>query len=245
MIKKVIAVLPQNHPNKDLANKETIFNCEIMNIKIPKKSKLDDELAKKIGAKNLEDLSQKVKDQISNQYIMALNSVTKKEILDQLENSHKLEIPKNLIDNEVKSLPNTPETKDKDDEEKIKAAEKRIKLGLILNEYGEKNSITVSQEEIKNEIQKQVKSMPGQEKIVYDYYQKNPSATQHLQSSLYEEKILKFIKSKIKLINKELSIKEAEKFISDFNEKLKVKTSSKIKKKQIKSEKTKKLAKSN
>ena len=60
--------------------------------------------------------------------------------------------------------------------------------------------------------------MPGQEKIVYDYYQKNPSATQHLQSSLYEEKILKFIKSKIKLINKELSIKEAEKFISDFNE---------------------------
>ncbi len=241
--KKVIAVLPQNHPNKDLANKETIFNCEIMNIKIPKKSKLDDELAKKIGAKNLEDLSQKVKDQISNQYIMALNSVTKKEILDQLENSHKLEIPKNLIDNEVKSLPNTPETKDKDDEEKIKAAEKRIKLGLILNEYGEKNSITVSQEEIKNEIQKQVKSMPGQEKIVYDYYQKNPSATQHLQSSLYEEKILKFIKSKIKLINKELSIKEAEKFISDFNEKLKVKTSSKIKKKQIKSEKTKKISK--
>ena len=241
--KKVIAVLPQNHPNKDLANKETIFNCEIMNIKIPKKSKLDDELAKKIGAKNLEDLSQKVKDQISNQYIMALNSITKKEILDQLESSHKLEIPKNLIDNEVKSLPNTPETKDKDNEEKIKAAEKRIKLGLILNEYGEKNSITVSQEEIKNEIQKQVKSMPGQEKIVYDYYQKNPSATQHLQSSLYEEKILKFVKSKIKLINKELSIKEAEKFISDFNEKLKVKTSSKIKKKQIKSEKAKKISK--
>ena len=64
-----------------------------------------------------------------------------------------------------------------------------------------------------------------------------------MQSSLYEEKILKFIKSKIKLINKELSIKEAEKFISDFNEKLKVKTSSKIKKKQIKSEKTKKISK--
>ena len=102
---------------------------QIMNIKIPKKSKLDDELAKKIGAKNLEDLSQKVKDQISNQYIMALNSVTK-EILDQLENSHKLEIPKNLIDNEVKSLPNTPETKDKDDEEKIKAAEKKNKVGV-------------------------------------------------------------------------------------------------------------------
>ena len=66
--------------------------------------------------------------------------------------------------------------------ENIKAAEKRIKLGLILNEYGEKNNIKITEDEIKNEIQKQVKSMPGQEKIVYDYYQKNPSATQHLQS---------------------------------------------------------------
>ncbi len=237
--KKVIAVLPQNHPNKELANKETIFECEIVNIKNPIKSKLDDELAKKLGAKNLKELTKKVEDQISNQFVMALNSITKKEILDQLDSSHNVEVPKNLIDNEIKSAPQDPNSKNKKNEENLKAAEKRIKLGLILNEFGEKNKISISQDEVKNEIQKQVKSMPGQEKIVYDYYQKNPSATQHLQSTLYEEKIINFIKSKINLTNKEISIKEAEKLISNFNEKTKVKTSSKVKKKETRPKKTK------
>ena len=103
----------------------------------------------------------------------------------------------------------------------IKSAEKRIKLGLILNEYGEKNNVKVTEDEIKNEIQKQVKSMPGQEKFVFEYYQKNPSATQHLQSSIYEEKIIKLIKSKINLTKKELTIKDAEKMIAVLTKKIK------------------------
>ena len=87
------------------------------------------------------------------------------------------------------------------------------------------------EQEIKDEIQKQVKSMPGQEKLVFDYYQKNPAATQHLQSSIYEEKIIKFLKSKIKLSKKELTVKEAEKIIMKFNENIKEKTSEQLKKK--------------
>ena len=74
--------------------------------------------------------------------------------------------------------------------------------------------------------------MPGQEKFVFEYYQKNPSATQHLQSTLYEEKIIKFIKSKINLTKKELTIKEAEKMITIFNEKNKPKASSDVEKKE-------------
>ena len=93
------------------------------------------------------------------------------------------------------------------------------------------NNIKVSEDEIKTEIQKQVKSMPGQEKLVFEYYQKNPSATQHLQSSIYEEKIIKFIKSKINLTQKELTVKEAEKIINKFNENNKSKTSSNVEKK--------------
>ena len=110
----------------------------------------------------------------------------------------------------------------------------------------EVNNIKVNQEEIKNEIQKQVKSMPRtQEKLVYEYYQKNPSATQHLHSTIYEEKIIKFIKSKINLSQKELSIKEAEILINKFNENNNEKTSTKVKKKEVKSNSPKKLAKSN
>ena len=98
-----------------------------------------------------------------------------------------------------------------------KIAKSRIKLGLILNELGEKNNLKISNEDVQAEIQKQIKGMPGQEKLVLDYYQKNPSATQSLKGSLYEEKIINLIKSKIKLNIKEIDVKEAEKIISDFN----------------------------
>ena len=239
--KKVISTLPQNHPKKELANKKAIFNCEILNIKSPKKNKLDDDFAKKLGAKDLADLRDKINNQITDQYNMALNSITKKEILDQLEKNHTVEVPQNLIDNELKSIPNNPNSNK--DENSVQSVKKRIKLGLILNEYGETNNIKVTEDEIKNEIQKQVKSMPGQEKFVFEYYQKNPSATQHLQSSIYEEKIIKFFKTKINSVKKELTIKEAEKLIKSFNENNKAKATAAIKKKESKPAKSKKISK--
>ena len=164
----------------------------------------------------------------------------KKEILDQIEKLYKVDIPKNLLENELKSIPNNSNS---NKNENIKSAEKRIKLGLILNEYGDKNNIKVTEEELKNEIQKQVKSMPGQEKFVFEYYQKNPSATQHLQSTIYEEKIINSIKSKINLIKKELSIKDAEKLITNFNEKNKAKAHPQDKNKEVKAAKSKKISK--
>jgi len=240
-IKKVISTLPQNHPKKELANKEAIFSCKILNVKSPKKNKLDDDFAKKLGTKDLTDLRDKIKSQIAEQYNAALNSITKKEILDQLEKNHAVDVPQNLIDNELKSIPNNPNSNK--DESTVQSVKKRIKLGLILNEYGESNKIKVTEDEIKNEIQKQVKSMPGQEKFVFEYYQKNPSATQHLQSSIYEEKIVKFFKSKINLTKKELTIKEAEKLIKSFNEKNKPTAASADKKKESKYTKPKKISK--
>ena len=239
--KKVSSTLPQNHPKKELANKKAIFECEIINIKSPKKSKLDDNFAKSLGAKDLSDLTQKVDNQISSQYNMALNSITKKEILDQLEKNHIVEIPKNLIENEIKASPSN--TSSNKEEKNIKSVEKRIKLGLILNEYGETNKIKVTEDEIKNEIQKQVKSMPGQEKFVFEYYQKNPSSTQHLQSTIYEEKIINSIKSKINLTKKELTIKEAEKMITSFNENNKARANPQVKSKETKPVKSKKISK--
>jgi len=88
---------------------------------------------------------------------------------------------------------------------------------LLLNEYGEKNNLKVSDDEVRSEIQKQIKGMPGQEKMILEHYQKNPSAAQSLKGSIYEEKIISLIKSKIKMEVKNISIKEAEKIISEFN----------------------------
>ena len=110
-----------------------------------------------------------------------------------------------------------PEDKEKHKSNNEKLAKSRIKLGLLLNEYGEKNNLKVSDDEVRAEIQKQIKGMPGQEKMVLEYYQKNPSASQSLKGSIYEEKIIELIKSKIKLTTKEIESKEAEKIISEFN----------------------------
>ena len=217
--KKLNAVLPANHPKKELANKRTIFECKILNIKREIKSKLDDSFAKMMGAKDLSDLKRLIEKQISSEYLQALNSITKKEILDQIAKNHQIEIPQNLIDQEILIMTQNLKKEDKEKHKlsNEKLAKSRIKLGLILNECGEKNNLKVSDDEIKSEIQKQIKGMPGQEKMVLDYYQKNPSASQNLKGSIYEEKIITLIKSKIKLEVKNINTKEAEKIISEFN----------------------------
>ncbi len=218
-LKNFDSVLPANHPKKELANKKTKFECKILNVKEAKENKIDDNFAKIMGAKDLNDLKKLIENQISSQYSQALNSITKKEILDQIEKNHELNLPKNLIDQEIsimtQSLKEEEKEKHKSNNEKI--AKSRIKLGLLLNEYGEKNNLKVSDEEVRAEIQKQIKGMPGQEKMVLDYYQKNPSASQSLKGSIYEEKIITLIKSKIKLEIKNINTKEAEEIISEFN----------------------------
>ena len=217
--KIINAKLPANHPKKELSNKQTKFECKILNVKKPKETKIDDDFAKLMGAKDIKDLKSLIEKQISGQYSQALNSITKKEILDQIEKNHQVDLPQNLIDQEISIMTQNlkPEDKEKHKSNNEKLAKTRIKLGLLLNEYGEKNNLKVSEDEVRNEIQKQIKGMPGQEKMVLDYYRKNPHASQSIKGSLYEEKIMELIKSKVNLTSKEINTKEAEKIISEFN----------------------------
>ena len=216
--KAVESNLPPNHPDKNLANKKAKFECKIINVKKPGEIKIDDDMAKNVGAKDLTDLKKLIENQISSQYKQALDSITKKEILDQIENSHKIDLPKNLVDHELSIMTQNLKKEDieKNKNKNEKLARSRIKLGLILNEYGEKNNLKVSQDEINNEIQKQIRGMPGQEKMVLEYYKKNPYAAQSLRGAIYEDKIINLFKSKISMNSKTLSSKEAEKIISDF-----------------------------
>ena len=237
------ATLPSNHPKKELANKKTKFDCKVLNVKKPKVTKIDDNFAKLMGAKDIKDLRSLIEKQISSQYSQALNAITKKEILDQISKNHEVDLPQNLIDQEVSIMTQNLKSEDKEKHKSNneKLAKSRIKLGLLLNEYGEKNNLKVSDEDVRNEIQKQIKGMPGQEKLVLEYYQKNPSASQSLRGSLYEEKIIELIKSKINLNSKELNTVEAEKIIAEFNkpniDTEKTKTTSPVKKNKSKSKK--------
>ena len=214
-MKEVTATLPENYPKKEFVNKKANFKCKILNVKKPETVKVDDQFAKNLGAKDLKDLKQLTNKQIQNQYKMSLEELSKENILNQLETMHDVQLPDNLVQQELTIISQhlKKEDKEKNKKESEKIAKKRIKLGLILNELGEKNNLKVDEQELRNEIQKQVHSMPGQQKQVLEYYQKNPSATTSLRGSIYEEKIINLIKQKSKQTKKTISIKEAEEII--------------------------------
>ncbi len=213
--KDVDVLLPENYPQKELSNKKAKFICKILVVKKPAEIQINDEFAKNLGAKDLNNLKELVSKQINDEYTNSLNSLTKNEILKQLEKFKVDQIPDNLVEQEVKILSqgmNEDELK-KNKNKFEETAKKRIKLGLILNEFGEQNKIKVEEYEIKEEIQKQLKMMPGQEKMVMEYYQKNPSATASLRGTIYEDKIIKLIKTKAKPNIKKISKEEAEKLL--------------------------------
>tara|TARA_A100001015_G_scaffold287965_1_gene358290 strand:- start:777 stop:2210 length:1434 start_codon:yes stop_codon:yes gene_type:complete len=215
--KIVEATLPENFPEKELVNKKAKFVCKILNVKNPEDVKINDDFAKNLGAKDLNDLKTLISKQINDEYKNSLDQLAKNQILKEIEKIKVDEIPENLIEGEIKIL---SQGMSEDEAKKNKAkftetAKTRIKTGLILNEFGEQNKIQVSEQEIQAEVQKQLRMMPGQEKMVMDFYQKNPSAVASLRGTVYEEKILNLIKEKAKPNKKEISKAEAEKILKE------------------------------
>jgi len=215
--KIIDAVLPENYPQKKFANKKAKFSCKILSVRKSADVKIDDDFAKNIGAKDLNDLKTLVSKQINDEYKNSLDKITKTQILKEIENFKVDEIPENLVEEEVKILSQgmTDDDTKKNKKKFEDIAKKRIKVGLILNEFGEENKIKVTEQEVQAEVQKQLRMMPGQEKMVMEFYQKNPQALASLKGTVYEEKIIDLIKTKAKLNKKELTKDEAEKIIKE------------------------------
>ncbi len=220
-IKKVEVTLPENFPEKELVNKKAIFECKITEVKNPEDIKINDDFAKTLGAKDLNNLKELISKQINEEFKNSLDMISKKQILEQIEKQKLENLPKNLIEQEVKILSQGMKEEElkKNKKSLEEQAKKRIKTGLILNAFGEKNNIKVSQEEVNSEIQKQFKMMPGQEKMIKDYYEQNPSAIDGIRGTIYEDKIIDQIKKDAKLVKKEISKEEAEKILKEENEK--------------------------
>ena len=216
--KIVEATLPENYPQKEFANKKASFVCKILAVKKSEEVKIDDDFAKNLGAKDLTDLKSLVSKQINDEYKNSLDRLAKTQILKEIENFKVEEIPENLIEEEVKILSEGMSEEDAKKSRKNfeEVAKKRIKVGLILNEFGEQNKIVVTEQEIQSEVQKQLRMMPGQEKMVMEFYQKNPSALASLRGTVYEEKIIDLIKTKAKPNKKEISKEEAEKILKKY-----------------------------
>ena len=219
--KKVEVNLPENFPKKELINKKAVFDCKINSVKTPEDVKINDDFAKTLGATDLNNLKELISKQINDEFKNSLDLISKKQILEQIEKLKLDDLPQNLIEQEVQILSQgTKEEELKKNKKSLEEqAQKRIKTGLILNAFGEKNNIKVSQDEVNAEIQKQFRMMPGQEKMVKEYYEKNPSAIDGIRGSIYEEKIINEIKKSAKVNKKQISKDEAEKILKAENEK--------------------------
>ena len=219
--RKVKVKLPENFPEKDIINKEAIFNCKITSVKMPEDVKINDEFAKNLGAKDLNNLKELISKQINDEFKNSLEIITKAKILEQIEKQKIDDLPENLIDQEVKNLSRS--MKEEDIKKNMKSlkdeASKRIKTSLILSAFGDEKKIQVSEQEMNSEVAKQMGMMPGQEKIVQEYYQKNPAALDSLRGSIYEQKIINEIKNTAQPNKKEITKEQAEKILKEENEK--------------------------
>ena len=216
-VKNVKVKLPENYPKKELAGKDALFKCKIVNIQNPIAQKIDDSLAKNMGAKDLADLKSIIEKQISKEYESVTTQLIKKKILDQLDKQYKLDLPKRMVENEIKAVEHTfvhekmneqkekdhskVKLSDNDNKEFMNISVRRVKLALLFSHIGEENSVKVSSQELQAELDKQLRMYPGQEKIIKEHYQKNPAELTKLRGPIFEDKVMNLIieKSQVKL----------------------------------------------
>jgi trigger factor len=199
---------PEPYGNSNLAGKDAEFAVTAKAIEAPGKVTVDDEFAKSLGLESLEKLREAVKGRISREDVMMSRQKVKRQLLDALDKQHKFDPPPTLVEEEFERVwksvteeleaegktfadENTTEEKAKDEYRAI--SERRVRLGLVLAEIGEKNNISVTDEELNRSIMEQMRRYPGQEQQVYDIYRQNPGALASLRAPLYEEKVVDFV----------------------------------------------------
>ncbi|MGZ0187485.1 MAG: trigger factor [Alphaproteobacteria bacterium] len=206
--KSVEVKFPDDYGADNLAGKDAVFDVKLTGIKEKAPAVIDDELAKKVGMDDLEALKGQIAERITGGYAQAARAKMKRELFDKLDEAHQFEAPPSLIEREFEQIwgevkqqlegENADEVREgKTDEEletEYKAlAARRVRLGLLLAEIGKRNNIQVSQEDIGQALRTQAANFPGQEQLVYDYYQKNPEALGSVQAPILEEKVVDFI----------------------------------------------------
>ena len=214
------ATFPAEYPMPDLAGKAAQFAVTVKSVSKPKKPEINDEFAAGLGAENLEKLKELVSAQIKREYEQASRMKLKRELLDELDKTHTFELPASLVDYEFQNIWRQLETNLKNtgktfaDEGKTEdearaeyktIAERRVRLGLLVGEIGEKNKIKVTEEELRHALIAQARQYPGQEKMVYEFYEKQPGALAELRAPIFEDKVVDFILDAAKPVEKKVS----------------------------------------
>jgi trigger factor len=214
--KKVKVTFPQEYGSENLAGKDAEFACKIKNVKEPVPAKINDELATKFGAEDLKALKVQISERLESEYGGAARAVMKRHLLDALDKKVKFELPPSLVEAEAKQIAHqlyheeNPDVKDHEHEdikpskEHNKLAERRVRLGLLLAELGQKAEVEVSDAEMSQAIMAQSRQYPGQEKEFFEFMQKNEQMQQQLRAPIFEDKVVDHIFEQATVIDKKV-----------------------------------------
>jgi trigger factor len=219
----VKVTFPEDYPGREVAGKDAEFTIQIKEVAKPVQPEVDDEFAKTLGAESLTHLRELVKARIGAEYASVSRMKIKRQILDALDAAHTFALPDSLVSgefegiwrrfndslkNEGKSFADLGKSEDDLKSDYRKIAERRVRLGLVLGEVGDKQKLQVNQEELQRAPIDHARRYPGQEKIVDEYYDKNPAALAELRAPNYEEKVIDYILEQAKPAEKKVSVEE-------------------------------------
>ncbi|MCR9086212.1 MAG: trigger factor [Rhodobacteraceae bacterium] len=196
---------PEDYQAPHLAGKEAEFACTIKEVKAPAEATIDDELAKRFGAEDLDTLKGQIRERLETEYAGAARQVLKRKLLDALDEAVSFELPPTLVEAEAKQIAHqlwheeNPDVEGHDHpeieatDEHTGLAERRVRLGLLLAELGQKSEVEVSDAEMTQAVMTQARQYPGQEKQFFEFVQQNPQMMQQIRAPLFEDKVVDYI----------------------------------------------------
>ena len=215
----VKVTFPDPYQSADLAGKDAVFATKVIEVQGAKDSEIDDDFAKKFGMDSAEALTTAVTEQYESELEGQSRLRLKRAILDELDKKHKFDLPPGMVEAEFTNIWNQVQAEkeagnlDEEDAKKTdkalekdyrKIAERRVRLGLVLAEMGQKHEIQITNEELQQAMIAEARQYPGQEQQVIEFYQKNPQAIAQLRAPIYEEKVVDLIVEKAKMTDKKV-----------------------------------------
>ena len=228
--KDVDVTFPENYGAENLAGKAAVFTCTVKAVKEPKAAEINDDLAKQFGAEDLAALKGQISERLEAEYTGASRAVAKRALLDALDKAAKFDLPASLVDAEASQIAHQLWHEENPDhhghdhgaiettDEHKKLAVRRVKLGLLLADVGQKAEIKVTDAELTQAVMNQARQYPGQEREFFDFVQKNAQFRQQLQAPIFEDKVVDHIFAEAKVTEKEVDKDALQKAVEALDE---------------------------
>ncbi|MGX0876071.1 trigger factor [Roseovarius sp. MBR-154] len=228
--KAVTVNFPEEYQAEHLAGKEAVFDCTVKAVKEPVAAEVNDDLAQKYGAEDLNALKEQIRERLEHEFAGAARAILKRHVLDALDEKVSFDLPPTMVETEAKQIAHqiwhdeNPDVQGHDHpeveptEEHMKLAERRVRLGLLLADLGQKAEVQVSDAEMTQAVMNQARQYPGQEREFFEFVQKNPQMRQQLRAPIFEDKVIDYVVELADVTDKEVSKEELEKAIEAMND---------------------------